>query len=119
MQSASFRRRSAALLLAALLAASIPVGAATPAAAPAEATIEIKTFMFNPAMLTVVAGTTVQWTNLDAEPHTVASVGGAFRSGALDEGESFAFTFAKPGSYRYVCSIHPQMVGTILVKAAP
>ena len=118
MQSPDFRRGCVALLLAALFAASTPGAAASPATAKPAATIELKTFMFTPAALTVVAGTTVTWKNLDAEPHTVASVDGAFRSGALDEGDSFAFTFDKPGSYRYVCSIHPQMVGTILVKAA-
>ena len=48
----------------------------------------------------------------------VASVDGKFRSGALDEGDSFSFTFNAPGIYRYVCSIHPQMVGAIVVTPA-
>ncbi len=103
-------------VLAALLFASlILVAAPGSAAAPANTTIELKTFMFSPTTVTVVAGTTVTWKNLDPEPHTIASVDGAFRSGALDEGDKFSFTFATPGSYRYVCSIHPQMVGTVIV----
>ncbi len=89
------------------------------AAAPAPtATVGLKGFMFGPSTLTVVAGTRVTWKNDDPEPHTVASVDGKFRSGALDQGDAFSFTFKAPGTYRYVCTIHPQMVGTIVVTAA-
>lgn len=75
-----------------------------------------RSFMFAPASLTVKAGSTVTWTNHDQEPHSVASDSGLFRSGALDTDESFSFKFEKPGTYRYICSIHPQMVGTIIVQ---
>ncbi len=78
--------------------------------------IEMKDFMFMPSTLTVNAGTEVSWTNKDDEPHTVVSDTGLFRSGALDTGESFSFKFDKPGTYRFICSIHPRMVGTIIVK---
>ena len=81
-------------------------------------TIELKTFMFSPSSVTIPVGTTVVWKNRDAEPHTVASVEGRFRSGALDENETFTFTFDSPGTYRYVCSIHPQMIGTVIVVPA-
>jgi len=101
--------------------ASLMLGAAGPAggAEPAQPVIELQAFMFGPMALTVPAGTAVAWKNLDPEPHTVVSLDGTFRSGALDQGESFTFTFAKPGTYRYVCSIHPQMTGTIVVTARP
>ena len=98
--------------------ASLLLGGAS-AAEPAPKLIELKAFMFEPTAVTIVAGTAVAWKNLDPEPHTVASIDGAFRSGALDQGDSFTFTFAKPGTYRYVCSIHPQMTGTIIVTARP
>ena len=98
--------------------ASLLLGGAS-AAEPARVLIDLKAFMFAPTALTVAAGTAVSWKNLDPEPHTVASIDGAFRSGALDQGDSFTFTFAKPGTYRYVCSIHPQMTGTIVVTARP
>ena len=75
-----------------------------------------KDFMFAPVSLTVKAGSTVTWTNKDDEPHTVVSETGLFRSSALDTDESFSFRFDKPGSYRYTCSIHPRMVGTIIVN---
>jgi len=67
-------------------------------------------------MLTVNAGGTVTWTNKDGEPHTVVSEDGLFRSKALDEGDSFTFKFDKPGAYKFLCSIHPQMRGIITVR---
>lgn len=97
-----------------------PAVAATPDAAAAaqaqEGTISIKDFMFSPTSITVSAGSTVHWKNLDGEPHTVSGIEAPFRSGALDQNDTFTFTFSKPGTYRYACSIHPQMVGTITVK---
>ena len=80
------------------------------------ARIVVKNFMFQPMSLTVKAGSTVTWTNMDEEPHTVVSTGGVFRSNALDTKDSFSFKFDKAGTYGFVCSIHPQMVGTIVVK---
>ena len=80
------------------------------------AKILVKDFMFNPTPLTVKAGSTVIWTNMDDEPHTVVSADGLFRSGALDENDTYSFRFDKPGIYKYVCSIHPKMVATVTVK---
>ena len=79
-------------------------------------TIVLKDFHFSPISLTVSAGATVIWKNLDGEPHTVVSNDGLFRSGGLDQNDSFTFKFDKPGTYRFLCSIHPNMMGTILVK---
>lgn len=78
--------------------------------------IVMKNFDFAPMSITVKAGATVTWKNLDGEPHTVTSVDGLFRSGALDTDETYSFTFAKPGTYKYACSIHPRMIGIIIVK---
>ena len=78
--------------------------------------IEVKDFMFMPTTLTVNAGDKVTWVNKDDEPHTVVSDTGMFRSGAMDTDESFSFKFDKPGTYHFTCSIHPRMVGTIVVK---
>ena len=92
-------------------------GSATSAdAMPAAATIEIKGFAFAPRTLTIAAGTTVTWRNLDAEPHTVRGADERVRSDALDENETYSVRFDKPGAYRYGCSIHPQMSGTIIVQ---
>jgi len=87
------------------------------AAAADSHTIIIKKFMFNPMDVTVTAGTDVIWENQDGEPHTVVSVTNDFRSQALDEKDKFSHTFEKPGIYKYICSIHPKMVGTITVVA--
>jgi plastocyanin len=80
-------------------------------------TIVIKKFMFNPTDVTVPAGTDVTWENQDGEPHTVVSLTGDFRSQALDEKDKFSHRFDQPGSYKYICSIHPKMVGIITVVA--
>jgi plastocyanin len=85
-------------------------------AAWADDTVIIKNFDYSPMALTVSAGSTVTWKNLDGEPHTVTSTDGLFRSGALDENDSYSFKFDKPGIYKYVCSIHPKMMATITVK---
>ena len=62
------------------------------------------------------ASSSVTWKNLDGEPHTVTSVDGLFRSGALDQNDSYTFKFDKPGTYKYLCSIHPRMKAAIIVK---
>lgn len=90
------------------------------AVAPSEPdAVNINNFAFAPKELTVAVGTTVTWTNKDEEPHTVVTPGGGpavFKSAALDSGDKFSFTFTKPGTYRYFCSVHPFMTGTVIVK---
>jgi plastocyanin len=90
----------------------IPSGAQT----PDPNRIVIKEFMFTPNPLTVKAGSTVTWVNTDEEVHTVASASHLFRSGALDTNDSFSFKFDLPGTYQFTCSLHPRMVGTIIVQ---
>lgn len=89
------------------------------AAAPPQ-TVEVKVdnFSFGLAALTVSAGTTVTWTNRDDIPHTVVSTDEpkVFKSKVLDTDEKFSFTFAKPGTYPYFCSIHPKMTGKVIVQ---
>jgi plastocyanin len=101
--------------LAALIGLALLPGAVM-GAAPAADRITIKDFMFAPTALTIKAGTTVTWVNEDEEPHTVVSATGLFRSQAIDTKESFAFKFDKPGEYHFICTIHPQMMGTVIVQ---
>ncbi len=82
----------------------------------ADITVTIKNFDYSPMDISVPAGTTVVWKNMDGEPHTVTSIDGAFRSPALDQGDSYKFTFASPGTFKYICSIHPKMKAVITVK---
>ncbi|HME48515.1 MAG TPA: cupredoxin family copper-binding protein [Mycobacterium sp.] len=77
--------------------------------------VSINNFKFDPATLTVPVGTTVTWTNLDEEPHTVAAKDGSFHSPGLDTHGSYSFTFTTPGTFDYICSIHPFMTGTVVV----
>ena len=98
--------------------AQSPADVASPPEAPPPQpgnAITITNFKFNPTILTVPAGTTVTWTNQDEEPHTIAAKDGSFRSPGLDTKGTYSFTFAKAGSYDYLCSIHPFMTGTVVV----
>ncbi len=99
-----------------LVSAGVVVAEET-APAPADQ-VTIENFTYGPGKLTIAAGTKVTWVNRDEEPHTVNSnnKGAAFKSGALDTGDRFAFVFGRPGTYAYFCSIHPYMSGTIVVK---
>src|SRR5258708_37342319 len=73
--------------------------------------VKIDNFSFGPTTLTVAAGTTVTWTNRDDIPHTVVSDDKVFKSKVLDTDEKFSYTFTRPGTYGYFCSIHPKMTG--------
>lgn len=64
--------------------------------------------------IVVAAGTQVIWENEDTTQHTTTSVNGVWDSGILNPGQSFSFTFTKPGVYNYICNVHP-MSGTVVV----
>ena len=98
-------------------ATAAPTGSA-PATPVGPNSVTIKNFAFHPAALTVKAGTTVTWTNQDPEPHTVTSRGqspGPLHSAALASGARFSYKFTTPGTYKYLCSIHPFMLATVTV----
>jgi plastocyanin len=78
--------------------------------------ILIENFSFQPANLTVKAGTTVTWVNRDDVPHTASDTDKRFNSKTLDTDDHFAFTFDQPGTYNYYCALHPKMIGQIIVK---
>jgi plastocyanin len=90
--------------------------AAKAADGPASAQIKIDNFTFGPTSLTVTSGTTVTWINNDDVPHTVVSDDKVFRSKALDTDDKYSYTFTKPGTYNYFCSVHPKMTAKIVVK---
>jgi plastocyanin len=77
--------------------------------------VTIANFAFQPAWISVPAGTTVSWFNGDGVSHTVTSDSGAFDSGAIAPGGSFGVTFSTPGTYTYHCAFHPMMTGTVVV----
>ena len=113
MQKHIVGRSLFSLLASATLLASHPY---TQAHAEAPNAVVIKDFMFAPMALTIKAGSTVTWKNLDGEPHTVVNDAGMFRSAALDQNDSYQFKFDKPGVYKVFCGIHPAMKETITVQ---
>jgi plastocyanin len=74
---------------------------------------------YNPNPIEIKLGDTVTWINNDSSPHTVTSSSSSndssFDSGVLRRGEAFSFTFDKEGEYPYFCTLHPNMVGTVVV----
>jgi plastocyanin len=78
--------------------------------------VKIDNFVFGPQVITVPAGTTVTWTNSDDIPHTAVSTDGVFKSKVMDTDEKFSYTFTKPGTYPYYCTIHPRMTGKVVVQ---
>jgi plastocyanin len=89
--------------------------APAPAASPAApASVQIHDYAFAPKTLTVPVGTTVTWKNHDGDAHTVTGAGLKSKSFGMDA--TYAYTFTKAGTFAYVCSLHPQMKGTVVVR---
>ncbi len=76
--------------------------------------VQIKNFEFMPKVLTITARDSVTWTNLDDVAHT--ATGADFDTGKLGKGESKTLTFGTPGTYSYICALHPKMQGEIIVE---
>ena len=107
--------RPLAVLVALAVAALAILATGAPAGAQETASVDIVDFGFVQDSITVAPGTTVTWTNTGQAPHTVTADSGAWTSETLENGESFSFTFSKPGTFTYHCKIHPKMIGTIIV----
>lgn len=96
----------------AVVAALLLVPSAAHASVVAQASggvveIEIDTHSFSPDHAVIAPGTTVRWTNVGEEPHSVApDAGSQFGIDALEPGESYEFTFEDPGTYGYSCRLH-------------
>jgi plastocyanin len=108
-------------------AAAMAAGeAAARASAPAPATapapvrpgaVTITNFAFTPGNIQIAAGDRVSWTNDDDVPHRIQSANSAFApSAVLDTKASYDVALTRPGEYKYFCSLHPMMTGTIVVR---
>lgn len=91
-----------------------------PADAEPAAEVDLNNFSFKPAAIEITVGDTVQWTNSDATRHTLtagvdAEPTGAFHRTFDGRGDSAALEFTEPGEYRYFCTPHPFMQGTVTV----
>lgn len=102
-----------------------PIPTPTPAPAPAPAPvppvvtnktyyISLQGFAFNPSSITINKGDIVIWTNKDSAPHTIS--GSVISSSTFNKGQTFSFKFNNAGTFNYICSIHPSMKGTVIVK---
>lgn len=89
-------------------------------AMPAEMTqnvITIQNFAFAPQSITVKAGSTVTVTNLDSTGHNVAATDKSFQTEILSNGQSATFKApTKPGTYDFICEVHPMMKGQLIVQ---
>lgn len=94
--------------------AAQPTSPASPAGTP-EVLVEIKKYAYSPDSITVPAGTTVIWRNLDSVSHTVTAASGKFDSGIINRDKNFSYTFKDPGTYDYYCTIHPYMKAQVIV----
>jgi plastocyanin len=117
MRRLLFLGSSAILLLAALagilMLHSAQARIAQKSSSPIE--VHVDNFSFDPETLTVPVNSTVTWINKDDVPHVIASSDGVFKSKALDTDDKYSYTFTKSGTYNYYCSVHPKMVGKIVV----
>jgi plastocyanin len=104
------------LLYLAILSMAALLICAPAVSAQDDMTVSIQDFSFNPGQITVAPGTTVTWTNEGPSPHTTTADDGSWDSGTLQQGEDFSFTFDKPGTYTYHCSIHPDMTASVKVS---
>ena len=93
-----------------LMAIRAEVGAST------RVEVAIENYAYQPDPITVSAGTTVIWTNRDEVGHTVVSNDKLFSSPELAANDRFEYTFKKPGTFPYFCSLHPEMKGKVIVK---
>jgi plastocyanin len=77
--------------------------------------VQISDFAFSPPRIEIETGAEVSWQNLDPTAHTVTADDGSFDSGTLDPRSAFSATFPEPGTFGYVCRIHPSMRGVVRV----
>jgi len=96
------------------VAADAPLVAPAAKRAPNRAAIEA--FAYRPARLSVKRGTNVRWTNGDAALHTVTAANGSFSSPTLRKGAIYVRRFTRAGRFAYICALHPQMKGLVVVR---
>jgi amicyanin len=106
--------RKVALLT--LLSPLMAAGTALAAATDLSSQVSVAGFAFNPDTVEVSPGQTVRWVNNDAAPHTTTSREGRWDSGTLQTGQTYRLTFNSPGTYEYICTIHPSMSGKVVVR---
>ena len=100
-------------MILAALAAGFLTG---PLLAQQGAAVTIASFKFGPESVSAAAKAPITWTNKDGAPHQVVVASKNLKTAVLNNGQSGQLSIADPGSYDYVCGIHPNMKGKIVVK---
>jgi plastocyanin len=96
-------------------APAAPSSAAAEGAVTKDAVLKVHDFTFDP--LTVAPGTRITLVNSDRAPHNAVASDGSFKSANATPGHDVTFTApSRPGAYNFICTIHPQMKGTLTVK---
>ncbi|MEX1172536.1 MAG: plastocyanin/azurin family copper-binding protein [Chloroflexota bacterium] len=85
---------------------------------PATVSVDAIDFTYGPESITIEVGDRVTWTNRGDAPHTATSEEDSFDSGILMSGEAFTHRFDTPGVFSYLCTLHPEMRGSVVVTAA-
>jgi plastocyanin len=93
-----------------------PAASSTQPSSGGTVTVDMKNIAFSPNSVTVKVGQTVKWVNQDTVAHNVTAQSGAFKSTNFGSGGSFTFKATKPGTFGYACTIHPGMIGTLIVQ---
>ena len=93
-------------------------GRAPRATAAADTSVTISDFQFAPASVTIDVGDTVTWNNDGPAGHSATADDGEFDTGIFDAGQSRSHTFDQAGTFSYFCTPHPNMQGTVTVRAA-
>jgi plastocyanin len=89
----------------------------TAALQPGPGIVSIANFLFGPEQVSVAAGAPITWLNTDGSPHQVTIRGGKpQRTAVLLKGQSASLSITEPGTYEYICGLHPNMKGKIEVK---
>jgi plastocyanin len=86
--------------------------------ASASASVTMGDLFFSPTSVTVAVGDTVTWHNTGQAPHNATADDGSFKTPTLNNGQSASHTFSQAGTFSYICTIHPQMKGTIRVLSS-
>lgn len=92
--------------------------AAGPVRAARTVAVGIHFDQFTPATMTVQVGDTITWTNQDVAIHNAVALDGSFGTDQLATGVSGSITFSAVGTFPYRCTIHPSMLGSVIVTAA-
>lgn len=92
------------------------ITAAAAASGPTTHTVVIEAVRFDPQELTVKVGDTIAWINHDPFPHTATAMGRQFDSHEIASQRSWKYTASRTGVFRYACSLHPTMLGTLRVE---